>query len=190
MLLGQDAQEAEEELKETEAFLEQASVSMKKIPSTKSQGQTALDKIKLKKMDSKNILVAGTSEGIVSFMSDKLKLQGCNVQVALTGQTVVSKALRFKPDIILLEVNMDGLSANEVINALKKDTTVHTQILLYSYFLTPESEKTSIVNAYYTNQFEHVPHPDSHENQPVYYFGAFHKNSFLDRIKKFISYSF
>lgn len=181
----------EEEIVDTETAIENTKpqqVASSTLTTSSNEGDTA--NVKLQKFDPKNILVAGTSEGIVTFMSDQLKLQGCNVQVAMTGQTVISKALQFKPDIVLLEVNMDSISANEIIDVLKKDETVHTQILLYSYFVTPEREKSSIENAYYTNHFEHDPHADKTENHPVYYLGAFHKNSFVHRIKKFLSYSF
>jgi CheY-like chemotaxis protein len=188
-IFNEDDGTMEGELKQKESEIESSAFQNTTEPnSISSDAQT--QKLKFKKMGSKNILVAGASEAIVGFMAEKLKSQGCTVHVAMTGQTAISKALEFKPDILLLEVNLDGISPPEIINALKKDDTVHTQILLYSYFLTPEREKTSIVNAYYTNQFEHNPNDHNHENHPVYYFGAFHRNSFVDRIKKFISYSF
>ncbi len=153
-------------------------------------GQPASEQAKLVKGVTKNILVAGTIDSIVRFMANKLKAQGCNIEVATTAEEVLNKTLRWKPDILLLEIDMSGISSTEIIKAIKQNSVVHTQILLYSCFMSKESEAQSIVHTYYSHQFEKSPHEEGHENQPVYYFGAFHRHTFINRIKKFLSFSF
>ena len=161
-------------------------VLLKTDPKTPWQQQKGAEAVKLQRVNFKNILVAGTIDWVVEFMVNNLKGQGLNVTVVTKGDELIAKAVECKPDIILMEINMDGTSAEEIINTIKKDTMVHTQILLYSYFVTEESEKNSIVHTYYWDRFEHIPHEETLQSLPVYYFGAFHKGSFINKIKKFL----
>jgi YesN/AraC family two-component response regulator len=62
--------------------------------------------------DEKDIL-----EGTRSFLSYRYE---CNIETADNGEEAIEKVKTFKPDVILLDIKMPGISGIEVISVIKK----------------------------------------------------------------------
>ena len=184
---GELSQEQEESLSATQMNSPKEILEPNNFKTTIQSGEEKkVDETKLQMENHKNVLIAGVFEEVVNYMANILKIKGCVVQKAMTAEEVLAKAIQWKLDIILLQIDMGTISAQEIINAIKQNTVVHTQILLYSYYATKEREQNSIVHTLYAHEFDHSTH---NENQPVFYFGAFHKKSFVHRMKKFLPHS-
>ncbi len=134
----------------------------------------------------KKVLVAGTIQPIIDFMVDELNTLGCETAVAINGMEVLNKATDFQPDIILLEVQMETISAYEIINQFKEAEFFNTQILLYTYFVDKERAKNSIVHRLFFTQLKTAP---KQERKLVHYFGFFKKETFPRRIREFLQHA-
>ena len=76
------------------------------------------------------ILLAEDSETTISIISDYLMSKGFHIIVAMDGQQAVGYALKYQPDVILMDVQMpvmDGLAAIEQLR--NHPSTAHTPII-------------------------------------------------------------
>jgi CheY-like chemotaxis protein len=76
------------------------------------------------------ILLAEDSETTISIISDYLMSKGFHIIVAMDGQQAVEYAIRYQPDVILMDVQMpvmDGLAAIEQLRDHPR--TAHTPII-------------------------------------------------------------
>jgi len=71
--------------------------------------------------DSKSILVVDDNEDIRSLLSLVLSREGYEVVLASDGTEAIEKIKVAKPDLILLDVMMPGLSGLEVLSTLRED---------------------------------------------------------------------
>ena len=71
--------------------------------------------------DSKNILVVDDNEDIRSLLSLVLQREGHEVVLASDGTEALEKIKIAKPDLILLDVMMPGLSGLEVLSIIRED---------------------------------------------------------------------
>ena len=74
-------------------------------------------------------------------------LQPCNyyIHIINNGGTALGWAKENKPDLILLDIMMPGISGYEVCERLKKDkTTQHIPVLFITSFSDPDSHKKAI----------------------------------------------
>ncbi len=67
------------------------------------------------------VLVADDEPGIVTLLETLLQVKGFEVVTAFTGTEALDKALREKPDVILLDVVMPGLAGYQVFEKLQED---------------------------------------------------------------------
>jgi len=67
----------------------------------------------------KKILVVDDEEDIRKSVSQVLEINGYEVKTANDGDECLKQAQEFKPDLILLDIMMPGLSIDEVLNQLK-----------------------------------------------------------------------
>ncbi len=68
----------------------------------------------------KSILVVDDNEDIRGLLSLVLQKEGYEVNAAVDGADALEKANTLKPDLILLDVMMPGLSGLEVLSAIRE----------------------------------------------------------------------
>jgi DNA-binding response OmpR family regulator len=84
-------------------------------------------------MPGERILVAEDEPHILGLIVYSLEYAGFEVMEAVNGEDAVRMAADGKPDLILLDVRMPGMSGYEVCTALKeKDTTKHIPVVFIS----------------------------------------------------------
>ena len=90
----------------------------------------------------KKILVVDDERDLVELISLNLTRNGYEVVPAYDGTTGLDSARKHKPDLIIMDVMMPGLSGRDVTMALKQDAdTAHIPILM----LTAKTEETDII---------------------------------------------
>lgn len=80
----------------------------------------------------KKILVVDDSQTVLGFTASVLGAVGYEVETA-DSIWISSRIAEFKPDLILLDVNMGGCSGTAIVAALRNRSFAHhTRIVLYS----------------------------------------------------------
>jgi CheY-like chemotaxis protein len=69
------------------------------------------------------VLVADDEPDVVDMLEEVLARAGYVVATALAGDEALAAVPGFRPDAILLDVSMPGLSGTEVVEALRRDGT-------------------------------------------------------------------
>ena len=69
----------------------------------------------------KNVLVVDDSATDTHLLSELLKKNGYTVLTATTGEEGVAKAKKEKPDLILMDIVMPGMSGFEATRSISKD---------------------------------------------------------------------
>ena len=81
----------------------------------------------------KKVLVADDEPGLVTLLETMLEMKGFDVITASTGTEALTKALREKPDVILLDIVMPGLAGYQVFEKLQEDSyTKHIPVFVMS----------------------------------------------------------
>jgi DNA-binding response OmpR family regulator len=76
------------------------------------------------------ILIIDDEPDVVDVLTERLRLQGFDVEYATDGKTGFEKARDFLPDVILMDVIMPGWSGFETANQLKSNPgTAHMPII-------------------------------------------------------------
>jgi CheY-like chemotaxis protein len=78
------------------------------------------------------ILVVDDDGPILTLMRNLLREFGYDSVVASTGEQALEGARAQRPDLVLLDKNMPGMSGSEVIQALREDGLDHVPILILS----------------------------------------------------------
>ncbi len=90
------------------------------------------------------VLIVDDTKDIVSLFRDYLEMRGdCRVSVAYSGEQALEAVKNDRPDLIILDMIMPGLSGMEVIVALRKnaDTSRIPVILASAIAEAPEEEE-------------------------------------------------
>jgi len=73
----------------------------------------------------KNILIVEDDPGILTVYTERLKLEGFDVNSVTTGKEGLTLTKNIKPDLILLDIMLPGkLSGFDVLEQVKKDPDV------------------------------------------------------------------
>ena len=81
----------------------------------------------------KNVLVVDDSPTDAHVISEALSKKGFSVSQASSGEEAISKAKAEKPDLILMDVVMPGMSGFEATRAISKDPeTSHIPVIICS----------------------------------------------------------
>lgn len=81
----------------------------------------------------KKILVIDDEPDILMVLANRLKLAGFDVENAETGEEGLMISLRSKPDLILLDLMLPGISGFEVLEKLKNQSgTRHIPVFVIS----------------------------------------------------------
>lgn len=93
----------------------------------------------------KRVLVIGRVEECVLKIVEQLKGEGCHTDFVLFGGQVISKAVLFLPNVIIMESRMIDMSSNSLIKILRQMPQFkRTPILIYNYFDGFELQNTNI----------------------------------------------
>lgn len=90
----------------------------------------AADAPKTDKAQPKRILVVEDDDGFAAVYLTRLKTEGYEVERVADGEDALTSAIRFKPDLILLDIMMPKISGFDVLDILRN---------------TPETSKAKIV---------------------------------------------
>jgi CheY-like chemotaxis protein len=72
-------------------------------------------------MNKKKIMVVDDEENLVELVKKLLEQEGYEVVTALNGKKCLNKLKTFKPDLILLDMMMPGMSGREVCERIRKN---------------------------------------------------------------------
>jgi CheY-like chemotaxis protein len=81
----------------------------------------------------KRILVVDDDETHLTLAKELLRFEGYDVLIHRTAFGATERVLKERPDLLLLDVNMPGLSGEGLVGVLRqRDETRRTSVLLYS----------------------------------------------------------
>ena len=69
----------------------------------------------------KNVLIVDDSATDTHLLSEMLKKNGYSILTATSGEEAINKAKKDKPDLILMDIVMPGMSGFEATRAITKD---------------------------------------------------------------------
>ncbi|HVY69828.1 MAG TPA: hybrid sensor histidine kinase/response regulator [Verrucomicrobiae bacterium] len=94
-----------------------------------------------------DILVVDDTQANLQLLTGMLKERGYKVRPALNGELALQAARRSAPDLILLDINMPGLSGYEVAARLKQDEKLRGVPILFLSALTETGDKVRAFEA-------------------------------------------
>ncbi len=101
----------------------------------------------------KKILVVDDEKDIRDTVCDVLTDAGFSVETAINGKNMFTK-LKTRPDLIILDILMPGLTTYEIIEKMKKQK-LHTPIIFLSVVRFGEQTK----NIIYDNMVDYIEKP-------------------------------
>ncbi|WP_457573904.1 GGDEF domain-containing response regulator [Desulfolithobacter sp.] len=110
--------------------------------------------------DRPSLLLADDSRIVTKLLSRVLGEAGYQVTAVQSGDEALALAPRLVPDLILLDVDMPGISGFEVCRRLKKDPTLADIPVL---FVTARNEKEDIVTGFAAGGQDYVTKPYTQE---------------------------
>jgi DNA-binding response OmpR family regulator len=104
----------------------------------------------------KTILLIDDDAGIRDLISLVLRNEGYKVIMAENGENGVSRALAHKPDLILCDITMPGMSGLEVFSEVNYDSNVE---MIPFIFVTANAEKIDIRKAMHLGAADYITKP-------------------------------
>ena len=77
-------------------------------------------------MKPKSIMIADDDEDLLFLLKSQFTSLGYIVNSCLKGKSIIEKLIKEKPNIILLDVNMQGIDGDELCRQIKKDKRFST----------------------------------------------------------------
>ncbi len=77
----------------------------------------------------KRILVVDDDELLLEIIKTSLESEGFSVSAAKEGKTAIENFNRFKPDLVILDIKLPGLSGHEVLQNIRKLSNIPIIIL-------------------------------------------------------------
>lgn len=102
------------------------------------------------------ILLVDDEKDIIEFLSYNLKKEGFLVQSATNGKEAISKAVSFKPHLILLDVMMPGMDGIEACEELRKIPELEKTLIA---FLTARGEDYSQIAGFEAGADDYITKP-------------------------------
>jgi two-component system alkaline phosphatase synthesis response regulator PhoP len=106
--------------------------------------------------DNQTILLVDDEEDILEFLSYNLKKNGYNVHTASDGEEGIRKALKVKPDLIILDVMMPKMDGIETCEQMRSISDLGNPIII---FLTARSEDYSQIAGYDVGADDYITKP-------------------------------
>jgi DNA-binding response OmpR family regulator len=90
----------------------------------------------------KKILLVEDDETLADVYQQRLEMEGFEVQHASNGEDALSAAVKFKPDLILLDVMMPKLNGFDVLDILRNTpATRNVHIIMLTALSQPKDEQ-------------------------------------------------
>jgi len=102
------------------------------------------------------ILIVDDVQKNVQVLGTLLKNENYSLVIAQNGQEAIDRALKIKPDIILLDINMPGINGIEVCQNLKKDERTKEVPII---FLTAQNTTISKVKGFSVGAADYIGKP-------------------------------
>jgi DNA-binding response OmpR family regulator len=111
-------------------------------------------------MQQKRIMVVDDDKEFLDELKETLVLSGYEVKTVNEASEAFSTATKIKPDLILLDLKMEGMTGFEVVNKLKNfNYTMGIPIIAMSGFFTSEEDDT-LLSFFDIHNYLHKPfHP-------------------------------
>lgn len=107
-------------------------------------------------MNPTTVLIIEDNPGISRLVEFKLRQEGMSVHMATNGIDGLDLARSLKPDLILLDVMLPGISGFEVLHALNADPlTTGVPVVM----LTSKSREEDIERGFSMGAAEYIPKP-------------------------------
>jgi CheY-like chemotaxis protein len=91
----------------------------------------------------KTILIVDDTADFREIFSMKLSSAGYHIETAASGQEAVQKVKDVRPDLVLLDVKMPGMTGEEVLETIRRDpTTASTKIIFTTNLGIPGDTET------------------------------------------------
>ena len=103
-----------------------------------------------------DILIVDDTPDNIRFLSTILLEQGYTVRKAINGRMALTAAKTVLPDLILLDINMPGMSGYEVCEKLKQDGQTHSIPII---FLSALDEVEDKIRAFQTGGADYITKP-------------------------------
>jgi DNA-binding response OmpR family regulator len=103
-----------------------------------------------------NVMVIDDDNHIVDVIGLRLRQRGVRVTPARDGVTAMKLMSRDLPDLIVLDIVMQGMSGHEVLMKLKKDPRLATIPVI---MLTGQTEQKDVVSAIYSGAIDYIIKP-------------------------------
>jgi DNA-binding response OmpR family regulator len=98
-------------------------------------------------MNSKKILIVDDEEYVVEMIKLRLQEEGYEIETASNGTDGIKTAEAFQPDLIIMDLMMEGLTGTETIKILKAhDTTAAIPVLVLTGKVS-EEDKNEVLSA-------------------------------------------
>jgi diguanylate cyclase (GGDEF)-like protein len=79
------------------------------------------------------VLIVDDEPDTLEIIQVMLQVEGYDVVTAFTGEEGVKKAIQENPEVILMDINLPGISGNEALRMIKKNNPLHCVIMLTAY---------------------------------------------------------
>jgi len=132
----------------------------------------------------KNILLVGAALEVKKYLSKHLSSKGFYVEAVNETEEFIAKAASLKPVVILCDVEVNNVSAYELITAFKKISDLDSKFLVYAYSRKSVAAFSQDSQYYYTH---YLDKEFAQDPNPPRYLGAFNKEMISDELFKAVN---
>ena len=80
-----------------------------------------------------NVLIVDDEKDLLLLMKFKLRVEGFKTEISLNGENLIDSIHTMPPDIILMDIHMEGIDGGTLCHLLKTNkTTAHIPIYMFS----------------------------------------------------------
>ena len=91
----------------------------------------------------KTVLVVEDESPLANMYKIAFELKNIEVDIASDGASAIAKVLRFKPDLVLLDIMMPKVNGFEFLQAIRKNSSLQPQIVVNSNLEQKDDEQTA-----------------------------------------------
>ncbi|MEW5895734.1 MAG: response regulator [Candidatus Omnitrophota bacterium] len=133
----------------------------------------------------KRVLVVGRYEECVQEMIRQLQAEECHTDFVLFGEQVISKAVMFLPNMIIMESRMTDMGSNSIIRILRQMPQFKkTPILIFNYFHDMELKNSNVQQEELAMSFFVRACLDEGAAESM---GRYDKKVFMEKVNKYFS---
>jgi len=138
----------------------------------------------IRQESNKKVLVSGSDKLVLENMVFQLKKIGCLPEMAKDGPEIITKIVQFSPDLIIMEVPMFGMTADEVIKILRQMSQFKDHpILTYNFFRIEELGSSDVRQKALAVDDANAACAQAGATESI---GRFNEFSFLEIIAKYL----